>query len=354
MSAFLQLSLRDSLPWLDGSGPDADIVISTRGRLLRNITAHEFPGHAQPNDRQEVALEILSGLEAAGLTRDGHVLDLGALSRHQQMLLREKHLLSEGECLPEHHRHLVASADGLCVAKINNQDHLRLQFYAPGFQPAVVLKTLLEKEATLDSHLDLAFQEDFGYLTASPVDAGTGLHMSALLHLPGLVMGGEIDKILNALRQLRFSVKGLFGGGRAVRGALFLVTNLVTLGRDEQEVVSDFEFHVGKVLRHERTARQQLFSSDSLGLEDLARRSLAVVRNALLMTSQEGYDRLNHLRLGAGLGMLPELDFSRLNQALVAIQTGHLEQEAGHPLTVPQKTEARATYLRTLFADSSS
>ena len=99
---------------------------------------------------------------------------------------------------------------------------------------------------------------------------------------------------------------------------------------------------------------KQLFSSDSLGLEDLARRSLAVVRNALLMTSQEGYDRLNHLRLGAGLGMLPELDFALLNEALVAIQTGHLEQESGHPLTVPQKTEARATYLRTLFAENPS
>ncbi len=350
MSAYLQLDLRDALPWLDGSGPEADIVISTRGRLLRNLAAHDFPGHASTKERQEVAEEILSGMDAAGLAQQGHLVELGTLSRHQQLLLREKHLLSEGDCLPEHHRHLVASDDGLCVAKINNQDHLRLQLYAPGFQPREALRHLLERESALEDHLDFAFMEDFGYLTASPVDTGTGLHMSALVHLPGLVMGGEIDKILNALRQLRFSVKGLFGGGRAVRGALFLITNLVTLGRDEEEVVADFEFHVGKVLRHERTARQQLFSSDSLGLEDLARRSLAVVRSALLMTSQEGYDRLNHLRLGAGLGMLPELSFAQLNEALVAIQTAHLEQAAGHPMTVPQKTEARATYLRTLFA----
>lgn len=353
MNAFLQRPLREALPWLAGDGPDSDIVISTRGRLLRNLAAHDFPDHAEPAERLEVARRILTGMEASGLASDGHRLNLGELSRNQQILLREKHLLSDRECLPQQHRYLVASADGLCVAKINNQDHLRLQVYAAGFRPQEVLESLMEKESALDAHLDFAFQEDFGYLTASPVDTGTGLHLSALVHLPGLVMNAEIDKILNALRQLRFSVKGLFGGGRAVRGALFLVTNLVTLGRDENEVVSDFAFHLGKVLRHERTARQQLFSSDSLGLEDLARRSLAVVRNALLMTSQEGYDRLNHLRLGAGLGMLPELDFARLNEALVAIQTGHLEQAAGHPLNVPQKTEARASYLRTLFAENS-
>ena len=179
MSAYLQMPLRETLPWLDGSGPDADIVISTRGRLLRNITAHDFPGHAQPQERQQVAEEILSGLEAAGLARGGHQLELGSLNRHQQMLLREKHLLAEGECLPEHHRHMVASSDGFFVAKINNQDHLRLQLYAPGFQPSRVLAGLLERESTLDSHLDLAFQEDFRLSDGQPRGRG---HRLAHVH----------------------------------------------------------------------------------------------------------------------------------------------------------------------------
>lgn len=353
MREFLQLPVGEALPWLDGQGPDSDIVISSRGRLLRNLRANEFPAHAKVAERMEVADEILAGIQGAQFLEGSHVFDLGTFSPTCQTLLRERHLLGEGEVLPEQHRHLIIGANGRRIMEINNQDHLRLQIYASGFQPRGILSDLLAAETRLEPHLDFAFQDEFGYLTASPVDAGTGLHLSALVHLPGLVMSAEIDKILNALRQLRFSVRGLFGGGRTVRGALFLITNLVTLGRSEEEVVSDFEFHIGKVLSHERTARQQLFAADSLGLEDLAHRSLAVVRSALLMTSQEGYDRLNHLRLGAGLGMLPELEFGLLNEALVSIQTGHLEQSAGSPLTVPQKTEARASYFRHLFDDSS-
>ncbi len=349
MSKYFALTLGDALPWLDGTGPDSDIVISTRGRLARNLSAHDFPHHASEAVREEIQQDLLPVLESCSSLVNGSSLDLGKLTGEQQNLLREKHLLGGFPVSEAHHRHLLISPDGFTTALVNAEDHLRLQVYASGFQPMEALDNLQRVEGELDGSLDFAFQDDFGYLSASPVNAGTGLRISVLAHLPGLVMSGEIEKILNALRQLRFAVRGLFGGGTAVRGSLFLISNLVTLGRDESEVADDFDFHLGRVLRHERTARQQLFSSDSVGLEDLARRSLAVVRNALLMTAQESYDRLNHLRLGVGLGMLSEVELSLLNETMIRMQTGHLEDEAGQPLSVTQKTEARATLLRGLF-----
>lgn len=350
MSPFFSQELTSSQPWLDASGPAADIVISTRGRLARNLSAHDFPHHAKTAQREKLSIELLDILKTHTGFEDGWHLDFAQLDSNQKLLLHEKHLTGALESSPSDHRHLLVAPDGVSTALVNGEDHLRLHVYQSGFQPGSALTQLQLLEEELEKSVDFAFWDDFGYLTSSPVNAGTGLRLSALVHLPGLVLGGEIDKILNALRQLRFGVCGLAGGGAAVRGAIFLISNLVTLGRDESEITSDFEFHLGKVLRHERTARQQLFSSDSLGLEDMACRSLAVLQSSRLMTSQETADRLNHLRLGVSLKMMPGIDFPLLNEAMMRAQTAHLHAAADHPLTVAEKTEARATLLRELFS----
>lgn len=352
MNTFFEQPVSVTTPWLEGSGPAAEIVLSTRARLARNLSAFEFPHHAGEATRAEIQQELNTVLDQAPRLEDGWTLPLGTMGLEQQKVLREKFLVGSGDARDQDHRHLLVSATGLSTALINGEDHLRLSVYGSGFQPLLALESLMNWEADLDADLDFAYRDDFGYLTASPINAGTGLRLSVILHLPGLIMGGEIEKILNALRQLRFSVRGLFGQGGAVRGGIFLISNLVTLGRDEWEIAGDFEFHLGKVLLHERTARQQLFANDSLGIEDLAQRSLAVLQRARLMTAQEAFDRLSHLRLGVALGMLPSLDFSLLNEAMIRLQTGHLLFAAGIPCSVAQKTEARATLLRELFADS--
>ena len=349
MNSFFSQTLEKTQPWLDASGPAADMVISTRGRLARNLSAHDFPHHAEPAVREKIGTELVEILKGQSGFSGGWHLDFAQVESNQQLILHEKNLTGSKKSSPGDHRHLLVSPEGSTTALINGEDHLRLHAFESGFQPQLALSNLQKLENELERSIDFAFLDDFGYLTASPVNAGTGLRLSVLVHLPGLVMGGEIDKILNALRQLRFGVCGLSGGGSSVRGAIFLISNLVSLGRDEAEIASDFEFHLGKVLRHERTARGQLFTSDSLGLEDLAHRSLAVLQCARLMTSQEASDRLNHLRLGVGLGMLPGIGFPLLNEAMMRMQTAHLHGAADHPLTVAEKTEARATLLRGLF-----
>ncbi len=349
MSSFFSQDFSSAQPWLDATGCAADMVISTRARLARNLSAHEFPHQMKVAPREKLSTEILQTLGGHSDFGNCWHLVLAQLESNLQSLLHEKHLTGAKKASPGDHRHLLIAPSGSTTALVNGEDHLRLHVYESGFQPELALSRIQALEEALDSSFDFAFLDDFGYLTSSPTNVGTGLRLSVLVHLPGLVMGGEIDKILNALRQLRFGVCGLSGGGTAVRGAVFLISNLVTLGRDESEIASDFEFHLGKVLRHERTARQQLFTSDSIGLEDLARRSLAVLQSARLMTSQEASDRLSHLRLGVGLGMLSEIGFPLLNEAMMRMQSAHLHAAAGHPLTVVEKTEARATFLRKLF-----
>ncbi len=171
-----------------------------------------------------------------------------------------------------------------------------------------------------------------------------------MLHLPGLVLVGEIEKVLNALRQLQFSVRGLFGEGSAVRGALFQISNLITLGRDEAEIADDFRAHVGKIITYERSARDQLYGRDHLGIEDMVHRSWAILANSRVITAQEAFDCLSNVRLGVGLGLLPAVDPGRLNQLTVEHQTAHLEIEAGRSLSGRDKGACRAALMREFFA----
>ncbi|MBU8872004.1 MAG: hypothetical protein KOO60_14145, partial [Gemmatimonadales bacterium] len=224
--------------------------------------------------------------------------------------------------------------------------HLHLVAYKSGFDPVGALAGVMTLDSLIEEEIEPAFDPELGYLTASPAGVGTGLILSVHLHLPGLVLAGEIEKVCNALNQLQFKVQGLYGKGRSVRGAIFQVSNLVTLGLSEEDLAGDFEFHIGRLIQHEQSARQQLLARDEVGVLDMAHRNLAVLRQARLITSQEAVDRLSHVRLGVDLGLLEGLDNRGLNEALCRIQPAHLEIAAGCPLPKRKVSSARADFLR--------
>lgn len=341
----------DRVPgWLDGGGPASDIVVSTRVRLARNLKTFPFPHHAS-----DVELGTIFGDLTRRLTRfpefsGGWMLDMDQLDPTMRKVLQEMSLVSPALVRKPQHRGLFLSPHMDRAMMINEVDHMRLVSFRAGFDPSGSLADALRLDSRLEKEVEPAFAEDLGYLTASPADVGTGLHVSSLLHLPGLVLAGEIDKVLNALRQLQFSVRGLLGEGSTVRGALFRVANLVTLGRDEQEIAEDFQVHVGKIIIYERSARDQLYARDPLGIEDMAHRSLATVRQSRLITAQETFDHLSNIRLGVGLGVLEPLQPGLLNRVLVQQQTAHLELAAGRPLASRGKSASRAALLREVFA----
>lgn len=336
--------------WLDGRGPSSDIVISTRARLARNIKAFPFPHHASDVELGTIFGDLARRLPQLPALRDGWMLDMAQLDDRMQAALQEMSLAGPVLFKNPKHRGLALSEEMDHAVLINEKDHVRLVAYRAGFDPKTALARVMELDDSLEPDIDTAFDSELGYLTASPVDLGTGLHVSALIHLPGLVLAGEIDKVLNALRQLQFSVKGLAADGGTVRGALFRVSNLMTLGRDETEIVEDFMVHVGKIIIYERSARDQLYARDPMGIEDMVHRSLATVRQARLITSQEAFDHLSGIRMGVGLGILDPVDPGVLNRALMRQQTAHLQLEAGHPLAGREKSAARAAFLRELFA----
>lgn len=346
---FADFAARDP-GWLVAAGPESDIALSTRARLARNLPMIPFPHQASPVELETILEDLRRRLQRLPALAEGWDVGFAALRSVQRRALREK-LLASGRLVgrPEH-RGLVLDRDLSLAVMVNEEDHLRLHAYAAGFAPRQALSAVLDLDDEMETEIETAFSPEWGYLTASPTNLGTGLRLSALLHLPALVLVGEIEKVLNALRQLQFSVRGLFGEGRAVRGALFQIGNLITLGRNEQEIAEDFRIHVGKIISYERSARDQLYGRDHLGVEDMVHRSRAILASARVITAQEVFDCLSNVRLGVCLGLLPEPAPGSLNQLTVHQQTAHLEIVAGQPLSSRDKGAARAALLREFFA----
>jgi len=346
---FADFATRDP-GWLIEAGPESDIALATRARLARNLPTIPFPHHASSVELETILVDLLRRLGRLPALASGWDVGFAALRPVQRRALQEKLLASVRLVGRPEHRGLVLARDLSLAVRVNEEDHLRLHAFAAGFDPQGALSGVMGLDDELEAEIESAFSPEWGYLTASPTNLGTGLRLSALLHLPGLVLVGEIEKVLNALRQLQFSVSGLFGEGRAVRGALFQISNLITLGRDEQEIAADFRIHVSKIISYERSARDQLYGRDHLGIEDMVQRSQAVLAAARVITAQEAFDCLSNVRLGVSLGLLPVPAPGSLNRLTVYQQTAHLELVAGQPLSSRDKGAARAALLREFFA----
>jgi protein arginine kinase len=338
------------LSWLDGKGPAADIVVSSRVRLARNLQGRRFTHHASEAELLAIQEEVTRRAMGLSGLAEGYALALDDCAPYQRKYLLESHLASPDLVRHNHQRSLLLSRDMNRVVMVNEEDHLRIQAFRSGYHPSGACNDALAFDNELEEVLDYAFRDDLGYLTSCPTNVGTGFRLSVLIHLPGLVMSGEIEKILNSLRQLQFTVRGLFGEGSAVRGALFQISNLGTLGRSEEALTNDFARHVNKVIQYETMARENLYNKDRHGVSDMAHRSLGVLRNARLITSQEAFDRLSHVRMGVALQLCEELPMRILNQALVEMQAAHIQVRSGRRLKGRERAAARATYLRELLA----
>jgi protein arginine kinase len=338
--------------WLDGSGQFADVVINTRVRLARNLAGLSFPHVCDEDTLRRRRRQFAQRLPECPSLAGAWDLDLELLEPLERSTLLEMHLASPDLVREPVGRGLVVAPDLARAIMLNEEDHLRVQVFVSGFDPVAAVRAALDLDRELEENLEFAFSEEFGYLTACPTNVGTGCRLSVLIHLPALVLGNEIEKILNSLRQLQFAVRGLFGEGTTVRGSLFQISNLATLGRSEMDLAAEFSRHVAKVVQYERLAQEKLYERDPAAIEDLAHRSLAILRSARVLTMQEAFDRLSQVRMGVMLNLLPALPMARLNQALIQHQAAHLQLMAGRSAKPIERARMRAGFLRNLLREN--
>jgi protein arginine kinase len=288
--------------WFSGSGPLADIVVSSRIRLARNIAGHKFLSHCTNTEKSEILeklKKVLLSLELGDKTSYISVDEAPTLSRH---FLVERHLISRHHAFGKGPRGVVMVHREFFTAMINEEDHLRLQVLKAGCQLAQCSEQINKIDDMIEKKVDFAFSPRYGYLTACPTNLGTGIRISVMLHLPALKMTDQIEKFFNAAKAMSLAVRGLFGEGTEASSDLYQISNQVTLGVSETDIINQFENTIiPEIVEYENAARKQLLSRQANVLDDKISRAMALLQNAHLISSQEALFLLSHLRLGINM-----------------------------------------------------
>lgn len=333
--------------WLKCSGPDSDIVISSRIRLARNIAGFHFKSRLAEDDSARLCEHLRARIAAADLEPGLEYVALRQLSDIDRLVLVERHLISLDHANAEGERGVVRNAQGSLALMVNEEDHLRIQVIRSGMALDETFERAMRVENDLKRKLEFAFHPRFGYLTSCPTNVGTGLRISVMLHLPALVMTKQIDKVFNAVAKMNLAVRGFYGEGTKALSDLYQISNQVTLGKAPEAILEQVRHVLPKIVSFEREVRRQLVEGDRILVEDRVWRAFGLLGAARSMSSEEAFDLLSTVRMGVHLGVLSELDIATVNDMFMVSQPGHLQAlRGGVALEPTQRDVVRAQILR--------
>jgi protein arginine kinase len=288
--------------WFSGEGPLADVVISSRVRLARNLAGYRFLAACPATEKAEILRKLKDILMALDLGDEVFYIGVDKVPALEKRFLVERHLISQNHAFGKGPRGAVIARREFFTAMINEEDHLRLQVLKAGCQLPACIEQINRIDDLIEQKVEYAFSPKYGYLTACPTNLGTGIRVSVMLHLPALKMTGQIEKFLNATKSLGLAVRGLFGEGTEAAGDFYQLSNQITLGVRENDIVNQFEKTIiPEIVEYEHAARSQLLSHDASLLDDKISRALALLKNANLISSQEALFLLSHIRLGLNM-----------------------------------------------------
>ncbi|KOP72296.1 ATP:guanido phosphotransferase [Bacillus sp. FJAT-21945] len=334
--------------WMSAEGPDSDIILSSRIRLARNISQFKFPILFSNDKAKSVIHKIKERVDDSSFTKLGNMelLLMDELQPLQKRVLMEKHLISPYLAENSSYGACLLSENEELSIMINEEDHIRIQCLFPGFQLLEALEMANEIDDWLEEKIDYAFDENIGYLTSCPTNVGTGLRASVMMHLPGLVLTQQINRIIPAINQLGLVVRGIYGEGSEALGNIFQVSNQLTLGKSEIDIVEDLKSVVSQLISQERSAREALEKTSNIQLEDRVFRSFGILSNSRIIESKEAARCLSDVRLGIDMGYLSDISKNILNELMILTQPGFLQQYAGGPLRPHERDIRRASLIR--------
>ena len=338
--------------WLRGEGDDADIVISSRIRLARNIVGYPLRARLGEDDARELCEHVQPRVEAAGVAPGLSYLALDRMSEVERLVLVERHVISLEHANGLADRGVICDPVGSVALMLNEEDHVRIQCIASGLDLDRIFTRSREIAEKLSHVLDFAYHSRFGYLTSCPTNVGTGMRVSVMLHLPALVFAKQIDKVFNSVAKMNLAVRGFYGEGTKALSDLYQISNQVTLGRTAERLLEDVRRVLPKIVTFERDVREQLLDNDRLVLEDKVWRSLGILRTARTIASEEAFEHLSLVRMGVHLGLLEGLDMKTVNRTFNVCQPGHLQAaQGGQPLDTRRRDIVRARLVRESLAE---
>lgn len=332
--------------WLKGTGPSADIVISTRVRFARNLDKIPFTHWANKRQREQVLSSVKDAVGKANLLKGALFIRMADISELDRQFLIERHLMSPEHAYDPEYKALVAEPREIISIMVNEEDHLRIQVVQSGFSPMTAWSLINNLDNELNENLNYAYSIKWGYLTACPTNTGTGMRASLMLHLPALVMTKQIGKVLQALTKLNIAVRGLYGEGTEALGNFFQISNQVTLGRPEEDIIGDFERVMNQVISREAQARRYLSVKEKEQIEDKISRAYGTLKTSRIITSNETVNLMSNIRLGVHLGILKNVDIKTVNEIFILTQPAHLQKLENKILTADQRDIKRADLIR--------
>lgn len=334
--------------WINSKGPDSEIVLSSRIRLARNIKGYPFPHIMGSEEAKKVINECSNSILERNtvLSRDFKLIEMAKLSPIDRLSMVEEHIVSS-VLLDNYEKSAVLINEESTVSiMINEEDHIRLQVIYPGLQIREAYEYASKIDDVMEETIEYAYSQKLGYLTVCPTNTGTGIRASVMIHLPALSMTGSISGVLNAVTQVGLTIRGIYGEGSNVQGNIYQISNQVTLGLSEEEIVSNLEAVTRQIIEREKAAREKLLDSNRIQLEDNAWRSLGILKNARILTSSECLSLISNIRLGAELGIIKGIEASVLNEVMINTQPANLMKREGRELTPELRDTKRAQYVR--------
>ena len=328
------------------SGPQDKIVISSRIRLARNLRKSPFPGWAKKPDRIKAAERIRPAVESLPELAGGFAESMDNLPAIDKQLLVERHLISREHAAKGAGSAMVLNREESLCVMINEEDHIRMQALRPGLQLKEVWQSIAKVDAQLEQKLEFAFTREWGYLTACPTNLGTGIRVSAMLHLPGLVLAEQINQIIQSVNKLGLAVRGLYGEGTEALGNVFQVSNQMTLGETEQAIVERLNKVLAQIIEHEENARLRLLEQKPRVLLNHIGRAFGTLANAHIISSKETMNLLSLLKLGMDLKLFPGVSRAIADELFLVTQPAHLQKQFTVKLGADERDMRRADMLR--------
>lgn len=332
--------------WFSNNGQDTDVVVSTRIRLARNLADHQFPVRASLLEKQKLFEEVLRSVRSLRCFDGYESINFASLEKLDQQILAEKRAVSPDMLRLDGDRGVVSDAQYKTCVLVNEEDHLRIQVMDAGYQPKSIWKTIDKLDTELGKKLNFAYEEQRGFLTCCPTNAGTGMRVSFLLHLPGLVLTKTIDQVLQGASQMGVSTRGSFGEHSEVLGNFFQLSNQTTMGVDEREVLESMISVIDRVIQFERTARERILTEARAELSDKVFRAYGMLRYAVTLSLGEMLNLTSALRTGKECGILDTISINELNKTMILCMPAHIQLREGKAMEMEMVGIKRAEIMR--------
>ncbi len=315
--------------WYNDTGFQDDIVLSTRVRLARNIKDIPFPRKMTDDDARKVISIVDEALKGTNLGFTS--VDIQSMTAPETEKLVEKRYISPNFARQIKPANLFVSSDESLSVMVNEEDHIRMQAIFAGFECQRAYEMISKLDECVAKSTQYAVHQKYGYLTSCLTNAGTGMRISCMMHLPAICKSNIADSLFGALGKLGITVRGMYGEGSKASGYIFQISNQMTLGISEKEIADRMNDVVNQLIAKERDLRQALLKQDSFSLEDKIMRSVGILKTARLLSTKEMLGLMSNIRMGISLGMVDNIEARTLSFLMVETSPYHLTQGADDP-----------------------